>query len=107
MQLACLPAAAIAADTQNKDEKAVETITVRGQYTVNETIDTATGLGLTLLETPQSVSVMTAQRIQDLDISSIADAVTQTPGLTSKAFDSTRNTFSARGFDIDKFHKLD
>ncbi len=103
VQLACLPAAAIAADTQNQDEKAVETITVRGQYTVNETIDTATGLGLTLLETPQSVSVMTAQRIQDLDISSIADAVTQTPGLTSKAFDSTRNTFSARGFDIDKF----
>jgi len=103
VQLACLPVAAIAADTQKNDEKAVETITVRGQYTVNETIDTATGLGLTLLETPQSVSVMTAQRIKDLDISSIADAVMQTPGLSSKSFDSTRNTFSARGFDIDKF----
>ncbi|MGP9802734.1 TonB-dependent siderophore receptor [Rheinheimera sp. NSM] len=103
IQLACLPAAAIAADTQKNDDKAVETITVRGQYTVNETIDTATGLGLTLLETPQSVSVMTAQRIKDLDISSIADAVIQTPGLSSKSFDSTRNTFSARGFDIDKF----
>ncbi|MBU2114507.1 MAG: TonB-dependent siderophore receptor [Gammaproteobacteria bacterium] len=102
VQLACLPAAALA-DVAKQDEQAVETITVRGQYTVNETIDTATGLGLTLLETPQSVSVMTAQRITDLDISSIADAVTQTPGLTSKAFDSTRNTFSARGFDIDKF----
>lgn len=101
--LACLPAAVVATDAATKDENAVETITVRGQYTVNETIDSATGLGLTLLETPQSVSVMTAQRIQDLDISSIADAVTQTPGLTSKAFDSTRNTFSARGFDIDKF----
>lgn len=101
IQLACLTNAALAATVNH--EKAVETITVRGQYTVNETIDTATGLGLTLLETPQSVSVMTAQRIQDLDISSIADAVMQTPGLTSKAFDSTRNTFSARGFDIDKF----
>lgn len=103
VQLACLPAAVVAADTQKNDKKAVETITVRGQYTVNESIDTATGLGLTLLETPQSVSVMTAQRIKDLDISSIADAVTLTPGLTSKSFDSSRNTFSARGFDIDKF----
>ncbi|MBV2130338.1 TonB-dependent siderophore receptor [Arsukibacterium indicum] len=103
VQLACLPAAALAADVAKNNEKTIETITVRGQYTVNETIDTATGLGLTLLETPQSVSVMTAQRIKDLDISSIADAVTQTPGLTSKSFDSTRNTFSARGFDIDKF----
>ena len=100
IQLACLSQAALA-NTSNEND--IETITVRGQYTVNETIDTATGLGLTLLETPQSVSVMTAQRIQDLDISSIADAVMQTPGLTSKAFDSTRNTFSARGFDIDKF----
>ncbi|MDX1678670.1 TonB-dependent siderophore receptor [Arsukibacterium sp.] len=103
IQLACLPTVALAADVAKNNEKAIETITVRGQYTVNETIDTATGLGLTLLETPQSVSVMTAQRIKDLDISSIADAVTQTPGLTSKSFDSTRNTFSARGFDIDKF----
>ena len=100
IQLACFSQIAMA---NIGDEKAIETITVHGQYTVNETIDTATGLGLTLLETPQSVSVMTAQRIQDLDISSIADAVMQTPGLTSKAFDSTRNTFSARGFDIDKF----
>ncbi len=103
VQLACLPTATFAAVAENDNEKTIETITVRGQYTVNETIDTATGLGLTLLETPQSVSVMTAQRIKDLDISSIADAVTQTPGLTSKSFDSTRNTFSARGFDIDKF----
>ncbi|MBZ9613204.1 TonB-dependent siderophore receptor [Rheinheimera maricola] len=103
VQLASLPAVVVAADSQKNDDKAVETITVRGQYTVNETIDTATGLGLTLLETPQSVSVMTAQRIKDLDISAIADAVLQTPGLSSKSFDSTRNTFSARGFDIDKF----
>lgn len=102
VQLALVPAFANA-EIKSTAETAVETISVRGQYTVNETIDTATGLGLTLLETPQSVSVMTAQRIKDLDISSIADAVTQTPGLTAKAFDSTRNTFSARGFDIDKF----
>ncbi len=102
VQLALVPAF-VKADTNSTAETAVETISVRGQYTVNETIDTATGLGLTLLETPQSVSVMTAQRIKDLDISSIADAVMQTPGLSSKAFDSTRNTFSARGFDIDKF----
>ena len=31
-------------------------VTVSGQYSVNKVIDTATGLGLTLKETPQSVS---------------------------------------------------
>jgi len=102
IQVALMSSTVIAAENQN-DEKAIETISVRGQYTVNETIDTATGLGLTLLETPQSVSIFTAQRIQDQGLNSINEVVTQTVGLSSKVFDSTRNTFSARGFDIDKY----
>ncbi len=107
IQLALLPLTTfnVVAETaaNNGDEQAIETLTVRGNYTVNETIDTATGLGLTLLETPQSVSVLTAQRIADQALSSINDVVIQTVGLSGKAFDSTRNTFSARGFDIDKY----
>ena len=45
VQLALVPAF-VKADTNSTAETAVETISVRGQYTVNETIDTATGLGL-------------------------------------------------------------
>lgn len=93
---------AVIGAVQAQDEK-VETVTVIGEYTVNEKIDTATGLGLSLMETPQSVSVVTEQRILDQNLSSIADVITQTPGLSSKQLDSTRNTFSARGFDIDKY----
>lgn len=74
-----------------------------GKYTVNETIDTATGLGLSLLETPQSVSVVTAQRIKDQGFSSINELISQSIGLSAKQVDTTRNTFSARGFDIDKY----
>lgn len=105
IHLACLPVLALAADdtTSPADDESVERIQVQGRYTVNETIDTATGLGLTLMETPQSVSVITSQRIQDQGLSSIDDVVVQTTGLSAKAFDSTRNTFSARGFDIDKY----
>lgn len=87
---------------ENTDNQ-VETVTVIGQYTVSEKIDTATGLGLSLFETPQSVSVITEQRIIDQNFSSIADVIAQTPGLSSKQMDSTRNTFSARGFNIDKY----
>lgn len=81
----------------------VETVTVVGQYTINEKIDTATGLGLSLFETPQSVSVMTEQRILDQNLNSIAEVITQTVGVSANNLDTTRNTFNARGFEIDKY----
>lgn len=96
IQAVCVSGAVYAQDS-------IETVLVTGTYTVDEKIDTATGLGLSLMETPQSVSVITEQRILDQKLDSIAEVVTQTPGLSSKQMDSTRNTFSARGFDIDKY----
>lgn len=93
----------VSAQVNAAAETDLERIEVIGKYTVNENIDTATGLGLSLLETPQSVSIITAQRIADQAFSSINEVVGQTVGLSAKQVDSTRNTFSARGFDIDKY----
>ena len=101
-QLALFSLTVIAQDNAAA-ETDLERIEVVGKYTVNENIDTATGLGLSLLETPQSVSIITAQRIADQAFSSINEVVGQTVGLSAKQVDSTRNTFSARGFDIDKY----
>ncbi|WP_049631913.1 TonB-dependent siderophore receptor [Cellvibrio sp. pealriver] len=84
-------------------QDSVETVLVTGQYTVADKVDTATGLGLTLFETPQSVSIMTEQRIIDQNLNSVADVVTQTVGVSSNNLDTTRNTFNARGFEIDKY----
>ena len=80
-----------------------EEIVVTGKYTINEQIDTATGLGLTLYETPQSVSVMTSQRIEDQDLRSLTDVVNNAAGVSAKGLDSSRQRFSARGFDIDNY----
>ncbi|RVT43047.1 TonB-dependent siderophore receptor [Rheinheimera sediminis] len=101
VQLACVAAAVQAAE--NKAEQEIEKIAVVGNYTVNENIDTATGLGLSLFETPQSVSVITSQRIIDQGFSGIHEVISQTVGVSAKQLDTTRNTFSARGFDIDKY----
>ena len=84
-------------------EDNADSITIYGHYIVDEKIDTATGLGLSLFETPQSVSVMTEQRILDQNLNSIAEVITQTVGVSANNLDTTRNTFSARGFDIDKY----
>lgn len=90
--------------TSSKNAQAsLEEVLVTGKYTVNEQIDTATGLGLTLFETPQSVSVMTAQRLADQNLRSLTDVINNATGVSAKAQDSSRYKFSARGFAIDNY----
>lgn len=64
-------------------------------------MNTATRLGLSIRDTPQSVSVITRQMIDDMQLESITDVVSTATGVTSKTQDAERNDFSARGFDID------
>lgn len=84
-------------------EQDVERITVTGKYTIDQTIDTATGLGLSLRETPQSVSVLTADRLRDQDLSTLLDAVNNGIGVSASEIDNVRNTFEARGFEITNY----
>ncbi|WP_460090745.1 TonB-dependent siderophore receptor [Pseudomonas sp. S2_E02] len=63
---------------------------------------TATKLSLTMRETPQAVTVITRQRMDDQNMTSINDVVKDTPGLfLSQASGPGRQTYSSRGFDID------
>ena len=65
-------------------------------YTATGPSAAATGLALTLRETPQSVTVMTRQRMDDFHLETLADAMVQTPGVTvSRQSDMT--TFHVRG----------
>lgn len=88
--------------SQNEDTS-VDAVLVTGSYTINNRIDTATGLGLTLRETPQSVTVITAQRILDQNMQTVADIVTNTVGVSANEVDDVRNTFNARGFEIKNY----
>lgn len=53
-------------------------------------------------ETPQSVSVITRQRLDDFHMTKLEDAVKQTTGITVTRLDGAGNynTIQARGFDI-------
>lgn len=68
-------------------------------YTTGAT-STATGLTLSLRETPQSVTVITRERITDQGLTTITDVVNSATGLSSRQIDSERHGFAARGFDI-------
>lgn len=63
----------------------------------------ATGLSLSLRDTPQSITVITQERFKDQAMDSISDALQSTPGVSFKATDRGRNSLSVRGFDIDSF----
>ncbi|MFW2830065.1 TonB-dependent siderophore receptor [Sphingomonas sp. ID0503] len=91
------PASATPAEENAPDE---DSIVVTGTYTVPNKIDTATGLGLTIRETPQSVSVVTSQRILDQNLISVKDVIVNAVGVSANEVDDVRNNFYARGFEI-------
>ena len=65
-------------------------------------MSTATKLPLTMRETPQAVTVITRQRMDDQAMTSINDVVNATPGLfLDYSSGPGRQSYSARGFDID------
>ncbi|MFP3472035.1 TonB-dependent receptor plug domain-containing protein, partial [Micrococcus sp. SIMBA_144] len=64
-------------------------------------MNTATGLSLSIRETPQSVSVVTRQMMDDRGMQTTADALQSAPGMTVFPRDTNRHAFSTRGFDID------
>ncbi|UXZ95515.1 TonB-dependent siderophore receptor [Pseudomonas phytophila] len=64
-------------------------------------MSTATKLPLSIRETPQSVSVITRQRIEDQGMNDVNDVVKYAPGVTLRKFGQDRQQFLARGFTID------
>lgn len=70
-----------------------------GSYTT-EAASTATGLSLSLRETPQSVTVVTRERLDDQALGNIKEVIDQTTGVLAQEVDSARFGFKARGFDI-------
>lgn len=73
-----------------------------GSYTPG-TIATATRLVLTARETPQSVSVVTRQEMDDFNLNSINRIIEHTPGVSTITYDSERTEYYARGFGISEF----
>jgi outer membrane receptor for ferric coprogen and ferric-rhodotorulic acid len=72
-----------------------------GSYTTPQ-MGTATKLPLSIRETPQSVTVITRDRMDDQGMATLTDVLRYTPGINVGYGDgSGRPSFSARGFNID------
>ena len=85
-----------------RGQELAQTTEGSGSYTTGST-NSATKMNLSLKETPQSVSVITRQTMDDFNLASIDDVMRHTPGVTVATFDSERTNYYARGFAIQSF----
>lgn len=83
------------AEQKSKEEQAKS-------YTVPAT-RAGTKLNLTQRDNPQSVSVVTQQRMKDQDLQNISDVLENTTGISSAQNDSERVDYYSRGFYINNY----
>lgn len=73
-----------------------------GAYTTGA-MSTATRLNLSVKETPQSISVITRQQMDDFNLNTLTDALRQTTGVNVQHLDSDRVGYTARGYSISNY----
>ncbi|WP_237067098.1 TonB-dependent siderophore receptor [Microbulbifer guangxiensis] len=98
----CAANTAIAAETEER----LETVEVTGEQGASylaDDMDTATGLGLSVLETPQSVSQISRALMDDFEIDSLNEALETSPGIMVESVETDRTYYTARGFDVTNF----
>lgn len=87
-----------------KSAKTLDAIQVTGERTTSWTVPqtaAATRLSLTPQDTPQSLTIVTQQRIEDQSLQSVRDVLDNVTGVFSNAYDTERVVFYARGFQIE------
>lgn len=111
---ALFPAAALAADAPAVEERTLPTVTVTGQsaadlptektglYTTRRS-SSATKLDLSLRETPQTVSVVSRNQMDDFKLNNVNDALSATSGIVVERVETNRTYYTARGFDVTNF----
>lgn len=111
-----IPFSAFAVDTSELNNSATPTATFdeivvtaedrnsekSGRYTISKT-DSSTKLRLSQKETPQSVSVVTTQKMKDKNITNLSKALDDANGVTVQKTDGGRRAFYARGYAIDHY----
>lgn len=90
------PAAEEDAQPQDKTE-----IVVTGSVATQSS--SATGLTLSPRETPQSVTIVDRQRIEDFQLTNVNDLLNQVVGINVERVETDRTYFNSRGFDITNF----
>jgi outer membrane receptor for ferric coprogen and ferric-rhodotorulic acid len=87
------------------DLDAVQVTAERPNSYLLPSTSTATRLDLTPRETPQSVSAVTREQMDDFGLTSLNDALDTTTGVSVESVETSRTYYTARGFDIVNFQR--
>lgn len=101
----CAPAyVAAAADTLDAPDAPVAVVTITGSNgDAAPRVASAAKLDLTVRETPQSVSLISRERMDDFRLDNVNDVLATTTGVSVERVETDRTYFTARGFDIINF----
>ena len=93
------PTPAFADDAADAEAAEGRTIVVTGQLDGYRAVDSTSGTktNTPLIDVPQSISVITAQQVQDLQIRSVADLVRFLPGVSAGQGEGHRDQINLRG----------
>lgn len=84
----------------------VEEVTVTGSYTTRS-MNGATGLDMTLRETPQTITIVTSQMIQDKGLVDMEQVLDHVPGVSKSGDASEYSLMYVRGFQLDTGVQVD
>jgi outer membrane receptor for ferric coprogen and ferric-rhodotorulic acid len=80
------------------DDLSAATIGYQGQHS-----GTTTKLGLTPQETPQGITIVTRDRMDDFKLDGVRNVLRNTPSVSVDQTETDRTYFTARGFDVTNF----
>ncbi|PPT78792.1 TonB-dependent siderophore receptor [Xanthomonas arboricola pv. populi] len=106
LRLALSSPALALADEATSSARTLDAVRVQAEradgYSLRRT-DTATRLALSPLETPQSVSAVSRQQMDDFALNNANDVLALAAGVNVERIETDRTFYTARGFDILNF----
>ncbi len=91
---------------EKKDTEQIERLNVVGTYT-RAAMNSATGLSMSLKETPQSVTLITEEMISDKGLVTMESVLNHTPGVTMVGDASENSQIFVRGYALDSGVQID
>jgi len=103
LSLATILALQVGVFAQSEDIKNTSDLSPVFIYGEKEQVSSATKLDMTIIETPQSVSVVSSVQIEDYNLKDASEILNQVPGVRVEKTETDRTYYNARGFDIVNF----
>lgn len=91
---------------KSRGENGVEEVYVKGSYTARS-MNGATGIEMSLRETPQTITIMTSQMIADKGLVDMEQVLDHVPGVSKVGDASEYSIMYVRGFPLDTGVQVD